>query len=158
VASLGYDDDELLDHALKAQGSPSLPEYPPGCTFSVSHADLERAGLADYAPGDICRFSAMGVVTSVYHGREDCRIELELTQFAGPDGQFADLENPSHISLCDAELDKMDLDDDCERGDTIHLIGKVRVESTFDHEYAGHTCVLQITDLDFEDESAEARG
>jgi hypothetical protein len=159
--SLKYDDEESYD-LMKTMSGPSMgsldvPEYPTGCQFSVSQADLERAGLSDTAPNDSVRFSAMGVVTSVFRGREDCRVELELTELAGPDGQFADLDNPAHICLCGPELEKMGLEADCERGDTIHLIGRARVESRYDSEWAGDVCTLQITEMKYEDESSESR-
>lgn len=157
VASLQYDDEEMFDQSVKMHGGPEPSEYPSGCCFSVSESDLEKAGLSDTAPNDSVRFSAMGVVTSMFNGREDCRVELELTELAGPDGQFADLDNPAHICLCGPELEKMGLEADCERGDTIHLIGRARVESRFDSEYAGSVCTLQVTDLKYEDESSESR-
>lgn len=157
VGSIAYSDEELYDQAVMMHGGPEPSDYPPGCKFSVSGADLKRAGLTDTTPNDSIRFSAMGVVTSVFNGREDCRVELELTELAGPDGKFADLDNPAHICLCGPELEKMDLEADCERGDTIHLIGRARVESRSENEYVGNVCTLQITELKYEDESSESR-
>jgi hypothetical protein len=41
-------------------------------------------------------------------------------------------------------------------GDTIHLIGEARLEHMSSTEY-GARCMLQITQLGFEDESTESR-
>ena len=52
----------------------------------------------------------------------------------------------------------MGLEADCERGDTIHLIGTVRVESVSSTEWGGDRVTLQVTELTYaEDESSEAR-
>jgi hypothetical protein len=58
------------------------------------------------------RFAAMGEVTSVFKGMKDCRIEIELQQFAGEDGKFFDLSEPCSICFTNAELEKMDLEAD----------------------------------------------
>jgi hypothetical protein len=151
---LAYTDDELYD---RPSTTFEPPEYPPGCIFSLPCSDLEKAGCEGGEPGETCRFSAMGEVTSVFKGREDCRIEIELTMFAGEDGKFFELSEPANICLCGPELEKMELEADCERGDLIHLIGEARLESQSSTEYGGERCQLQITHLDCEDESDESR-
>jgi hypothetical protein len=156
-ADLQHDDEDLYDLGKGMPGSYEPPEYPTGLMFSLCAADLESAGAEGAKPGDCMRFSAMGEVTSVFQSREDARVELEVAQFAGEDGKFFDLVEPLHICLCEGELTKMGLDCDCERGDTIHLIGEARVENCSDTEYGGERCGFQTTRLTFEDESDESR-
>lgn len=157
MADMRHDDDQLYDMSKGMPFDWSPPEYPGGLQFCISKADLEKAGGANAELDASMRFAAMGIVTSVMNGRDNCRVEIELTQFAGEDGQFADLENPASICLCGPELERMDLEADCERGDTIHLIGTVRVESTMSNEFMGDCATLQVTELTFEDESDESR-
>jgi hypothetical protein len=154
LSHLEYTDEEKYDRV-----SPSYepPDYPPGLSFSLSSDDLEKAEAHGGQPGDMLTFSAMGEVTSVFKGRDDCRIELQIGEFAGEDGKFFDLSEPSYISLCNAELEKMGLEADCERGDTIHLIGEARMESSSSTEHGGDRVTLQITHLAAEDESSESR-
>jgi len=154
---MAYDDDDQWDHLKKQAQGPELPDYPYGLCFSLPVEDLEEAGAEDGEPGDTMRFSAMGEVTAVTRGTDASRVELELTEFAGDDGKFFDLSAPVHICLCEPELDKMDLEADCERGDTIHLVGTLRLESTSDSDFGGKRACLQIVELACEDESGEAR-
>lgn len=133
------------------------PAYPPHCGFSISQDDLKRIGADGGEPGHELRLSAMGYVTSTYHGIDDCRIELSCKQFAGDNGKFIKLETPLYLCLCGPELEKMGLDPNAERGDMIHLIGIARLESRSSSEYGGDMSRLQITNLTFEDESAESR-
>lgn len=155
-ADMRHDDDQLYDMEKRMPEGYEAPEYPMGLSFSVTLADLAKAGGGGGMPGHTMRFSAMGDVTSVYHGMDSCRIELELNEFAGEDGKFFDLERPSHLSLTGEDCAKMELDTDAELGDMIHLIGSVRLDSLSKTEYGECAC-LQITDLTFEDESAESR-
>ncbi len=157
--SIQYDDEEMYDRAkaMMSIGGPEPSEYPSGCMMCLTKADLESAGAEGGKIGDELKFSAMGEVTSVFEGKDDCRIELEVTRFAGPDGKFFDLSQPCHICLCGPELEKIDLDADAERGDTIHLIGTARLESRSSTEYGGDSASLQIVALNYEDESAESR-
>lgn len=150
-------EDQLYELSKGMPDSWMPPEYPSGLCFSLTQDDLERAGAESGEPGASMRFSAMGEVTSIFKGIDTCRIELQIGEFAGDDGKFFDLENPAYICLCQDELEKMDLDDDCERGDLIHLIGTARLESLSDTEYGGQMCSLQVVELSFEDESAESR-
>lgn len=158
MADMAHDDETLFDMSKGMPFDWTPPEYPSGLQFCVSKADLAKAGGESIEPDASMRFSAMGVVTSVLNGREDCRVEIELTQFAGEDGQFADLANPAPICLCGPELERMDLEADCECGDTIHLIGTARVEHVSSDEFSGERVMLQITELTYaEDESDESR-
>lgn len=157
LASMAHDDEQLFDMSKGMPFDWTPPEYPGGLQFDLSKADLEAAGGEGAEPDASMRFSAMGVVTSVLNGREYCRVEIELTQFAGEDGQFADLERPASIYLCGPELERMDLEADCECGDTIYLIGTARVESLASNEYVGDQVILQVTELSYEDESSESR-
>ncbi len=154
--SMAYDDYERYQRSGRGAAEPEAPEYPINLQFMLTSEDLEKAEADDGEPGDMMRFAAMGTVSSVTKDMDDCRIELELTEFAGDDGKFFDLSQPAHICLCGPELEKMELEADCERGDMIHLIGTVRLERTHDHEFdSGAT--LQIVELTFEDESSESR-
>ena len=160
VHSLAHDDDDMYDMSKGMGPDYEPPEYPGGCQFSMKCEDLERAGCEDGHLGDVCNFSAMCEVTSVIKSlKGGCRIELEMQMFAGEDGEFFEVSDPCpYLCLTDKELGKMDLDDDCERGDLIHLMGEARVESTSSTEYGGEMCCLQITQLGFaENESSESR-
>lgn len=151
---LAYDDDEILDRL--AMKLPEPPEYPSGLQFRLSMDDLGKICDGECAPGMMLQFAAMGEATSVYRDMDDCRIEVELSQMAGPDGHFVDMDMPPSISLTGAELGKLDLDDDCERGDTIHIIGHARVESMSSSEFS-EGITLQIVEAEIEDESEEGR-
>lgn len=155
--SMAMDDEAKYDLAKHMPPDYEPPEYPAELCFTLAAADLAEAGYAAGEPGDTCRFSAMGEVTSVFTKVDDCRIELQIGEFAGEDGQFFDLSQPAYICLCAAECEKMDLDTDCERGDTIHLVGAARIESCSSNEFQGDTCQLQVIELTFENESEESR-
>lgn len=155
--SVAYDDDELYDRTRGMPNGYEPPEYPPGLLFCISKEDLAEAGGEGGDVADVMHFSAMGEVTSVFKSMKDVRIELEVTEFAGPDGKFFDLENPVGVCLCGPELEKIELSDSAERGDLIHLIGSVRIEHASSTEYGGDMVGLQITDLTYEDESEESR-
>ena len=164
--SLEYDDDELLD---RMSCSYEPPSYPYGCQFYLDEADLEEAAGEKGRVGDSLSFSAMAEVTSVHCGPRDSRVELRITEFAGDDGKFFEIAKDAGdkddftyqrfgcVALCNAELEKMGLEADCELGDTIHLIGEARLESLSRTEKGGDVACLQITKLTFEDESAESR-
>lgn len=158
LAPMAHDDDQLYELSKGMGKDYEPPEYPGGLRFRVSLEDLAACGCEGGTIGDTMSFSAMGTVTSIFKDMDGCRIELEVTQLAGEDGQFCDLQEPGHICLTDRDLEKMDLDDDCERGDMLHLIGDARLDSHSDTEWDGAKCVLQITDLSFvENESSESR-
>ena len=133
-------------------------------TFTLPQSVLEAVGAEGGDPDDTLRFSLMGEVTSIFRGREDSRIELRVTQFAGEDGKFVDLDDndeqpwmtPS-ICLCGPELEKLDLEADCEIGDTLHLVGEARLESVSNDGFSGEQARLQVVGLSVEDESEESR-
>lgn len=152
--SMEYSDDELLDRYMGSE--PEMPCFPPGLCFTLNKESLAEMGVEGIKPDEIMRFSAMGEVISIYAATDDCRIELELHELAGPDGKFHDMEMPAHICLCAAELEKMDMEADCERGDMIHLIGMARMKSRSESEFGDSAC-FQIEELVAEDESEEAR-
>jgi hypothetical protein len=158
LKSVAYDDEELYDRSRGMLPDYDPPEYPCGLCFCVSKADLEKAGGEGGEPGATMRFSAMGEVTNTFQGIKDCRIEVELTQFAGEDGKFFDLEKPANICFQGPELEKVEMSDNAERGDMVHLIGEARLESITDSEYADCPMAsLQIISMTYEDESAESR-
>lgn len=155
-ADMSYSDDKLYDLSKGMGPDYEPPEFPYGLQFNVTPADLAKAGAEGGEPDDSMRFSAMGEVTSVYKGREHCRIEIRLDEFAGEDGKFFNLKAPASICFSEEELEKLDLEADCEIGDTIHLIGTARVESMSSSEFS-ESVVLQVTQLTCEDESDESR-
>ena len=157
LVSLAHTDDELYDLSKGMPRDWEPPEFPSGLSLCLTKEDLAEAGGEGGEPGHTMNFSAMGEVTSIYKSIDECRIELQIGEFAGEDGKFFDLSSPAYMCLCGPELEKMDLDDDCERGDTIHLIGTARLDSTSSTEYGGDMVTLQITHLTFEDESSESR-
>ncbi len=150
---LEYSDDDMLDR-MEPEYEP--PSYPPNLRFMICESDLEKAGGTGGTIGQIIDFSAMGEVTSVHASADGNRVELCLKEFAGEDGKFFDLECPGHISFCDFELQKLDLDCDCEIGDMIHLIGEARLESISRSQF-GEMASLQAVKLAWEDESSESR-
>lgn len=156
-ADMRHDEDKLYDLSKGMHEDYEPPEYPTGLCFCISKEALAQADGGDANPNDTMRFSAMGEVTSVFRGREESRIELQLVMFAGEDGKFFVLDDPAHLCLCGPDLEKMDLEDDAEMGDLLHLIGTARVESLSSNEWNGDMVSLQITDLTYEDESDESR-
>jgi len=165
LQDMRHDDETLYDLAKGMPRDWEPPEYPQGLSFQISEEDLAKAAAEDGEPGDTMRFSAMGEVTSIFKGIDNCRIELKLTQFAGEDGQFFDLDDggpaawlgaPS-ICLCGPELEKLGLEADCERGDMLHLIGTARLDSSSSTEHGGDMHTLQIVEMTCEDESEESR-
>lgn len=157
LRSVKYDDEEQYDRSRNMPSDYEPPEYPCGLCFCITKADLEKAGGEGAEPDKTMHFSVMGEVTSTFLGREYCRIEVQLNQFAGDDGKFFGLETPACICFQGPELEKIELSDNAERGDMIHLIGEARIESVSDTEYGGAMVQLQITALNYEDESNEAR-
>lgn len=156
-ANMAHSEEEIADMQGGMGGDYQPPEYPGRLSFSLSAKDLATLGGEGAEPGATFRFSAMGEVTSIFKGMEDTRIELSIDEFAGEDGKFFDLEYPAAICFCESDLRKMDLDTDCERGDTIHLIGTARLESTSSTGYGGDSGTVQIIEMTFEDESTESR-
>jgi hypothetical protein len=157
LKSTAYNDEEMYDMSRGMGPNYEPPEYPCGLCFCISKDDLEKAGGEGAEPNATMRFSAMGEVTSTFLGREDCRIEVQLSEFAGDDGKFFDLETPACICFTGPELEKVELSNNAEMGDLIHLIGEARVESISENEFSGGMVQLQVTALDYEDETAEAR-
>lgn len=154
LRSLEFSDDEKLDRMIGPE--PKAMDYPMGMQFCISEDDLEKADAEDGDPGDTMRFAAMTTVTNIFRSRDGCSINLEMTEFAGEDGKFFPLSNPTSLCLTDAELEKLGLEPNCERGDTLHLMGTARLEHTSSTE-GGDMCCLQITEMTFEDESTESR-
>lgn len=158
LRKMAYNDYERYQRSGHGASDPEPPEFPPNLQFSITAEDLEKAGGEDGDIDDVMHFSAMGEVTSIVCIREMTRVELQVGQFAGDDGKFFELSQPAYISLCGPELEKMEMEANCERGDTIHLIGTVRYEGHSDTEYGGDMVTLQITELTAaEDESEESR-
>lgn len=154
MANMEYDDDDLLDR--RGDDETEGPMFPPNLRFCISEADLEKAVGAGGTIGDTLRFAAMAEVCSVHASTDGSRIELHLTEFAGEDGHFFDLETKGYIAFCDFELDRLDLDCDCEVGDLIHLIGEATLEAISRSEF-GEAATLQVVKLTYEDESDESR-
>lgn len=159
-ADLAHDDDQMYDLSKGMGKDYDPPAYPGGLKFSIAQADLERAGEGMGEMGATMHFSAMAECTSVFrHVDDGCRCELQILLFAGEDGKFFEPTMPACICLCGPEFEKMDLDDDCERGDLIHLQGNARLESSSSTEWGGDMVTFQITEMTFaEDESTEGEG
>lgn len=157
MKSVAHNDEDMYDLSKGMPKDYDPPEYPSGLSFCVSKEDLERADADGGEPGATMRFSAMGEVTSCFKGMDSCRIEVTLNQFAGEDGKFFELSQPACICFNGPELEKVELSDNAERGDMIHLIGTARLESTSSTEYMGDMACLQILELSYEDESHESR-
>jgi hypothetical protein len=155
-SSMAHTDDQLYDLCKGMPDDWEPPEFPSGLQFSVKPKDLAKAGAEGGDPGDMMHFSAIGEVTSVYRGMNNCRIELALNEMAGEDGKFSDLEPPACIYLCEGDLEKLGLEADCDLGDTLHLIGTARLECMSSSEW-GEMVTLQIVELTVEDESSESR-
>lgn len=164
LQDMAHGDEALYDLSKGMPKDYEPPEYPSGLQFSISKDDLAKAGGDDAAPDATMNFSAMAKVTSVFRGRESCRVELDIMMFAGEDGKFFDLADDDGpfgsrptICLCGPELEKLELEADCERGELLHLIGTVRVEHTASDKYGGDRVGLQIVSMHYEDESEESR-
>jgi hypothetical protein len=171
LVSLQHDDEELYDLSRGLPDGMDPPEYPSGCCFSLPKADLVKIGGEEGRPGHTMRFSAMCQVSSVHDALDKSRVELEVMMLAGEDGHYFETgatnsadegsvapgmsERPC-ICLCGPELRKLGLEADAERGDLLHIFGTARLESLSSTEYGGDRACLQITDLDYEDESEEA--
>lgn len=161
--SLEYSDDDILDRMTPDMPEP--PSYPYGCRFDLSCDDVEEAAGEVGTPGETMRFAAMATVTSVNCSEGNSRIELQIEEFAGEDGKFFEIDQKGEetwrrfgcISLTGCELAKIDLAPDCALGDTIHLIGEIKLLGFDRHEDRGDVCSLQITKLTYEDESEESR-
>lgn len=170
LKSMEYDDFEKYDFSRKmSAGMPEPPDYPYGLNFSLKREDLEKAGGDPKAkPGATMPFSAIGEVTSCHESEDSCRIEVEFMEFAGSDGEFFALERPTSICLQKPELDKLDLDADCDIGDMIHLVGEACLRSKDrikvydpdgeeDESKSYDSYSFQIERLSFEEESEESR-
>ena len=164
LKSMAHDDEALYDMAKDMPAGYEPPEYPIGLSFTLPQSVLDEVGAEDGDPDDMLHFALMGEVISVFRGRDDSRVELRVTQFAGEDGRFVDVNDNEDqpwlsptICLCEPDLDKLDLEADCEIGDTLHLIGTVRLESVSNDGFSGEQVRLQITELTVEDESTESR-
>lgn len=156
MASLEYTDEEKFDRMFPEMPEPEI--YPSGLMLMIDKADLGKLCDGECAPGMTLRFAAMGTATSVYRDSDSVRIEVELGQMAGENGQFAEMDRPPSICLCGPEMEKLDLAEECERGDMIHIIGSARVQSVSSPSYGGDMVGLQITEMCVEDESEENRG
>lgn len=166
--SLEYSDDDILDR-MTADYEP--PSYPYGCQFRICEDDLEQVAGEPGDIGDTMKFAAMAEVTAVHQSADGSRVELKITDFAGEDGDFVQIKDEPEgvddsapwlscgcVCLSQTELEKMGLEADCERGDLIHLVGELRLESISRTEQGGDVATLQITHLSYvEDESSESR-
>jgi hypothetical protein len=160
MRSMAHSDDELYDMA-KARaglGNDDLPEFPLGLRFTVREPSFETLGIDDALPGAAVKFAALARATNVSRRTDGCRIEAEIDMLALDGGKMAELDDTARPSICldENDHDRLDLDEDCERGDMLHLIGMARVESVDDTEYGGKAVTLQITHASVENEDMEA--
>lgn len=155
---LEYSDDEKYDQMVsRVEPEDDGPDYPEGLKFMIMKSELAKFCDSDCEPGMTIRFAAMGTATSIDRGREDCRIEVELGEMAGEDGRFVELDMKPSICLCGPELEKIDLEEECEKGDMIHIVGTARVERVSSPAWGEDSVYLQIVEAAIEDESQENR-
>ena len=135
-----------------------LPDYPPGMQFTIRECCFEALGIDDVRPGAAVKFAALARVTSCNLRTDGCRVELEIDMLKLDDGDFAELDEMARPSICLDENDheRLDLDEGCEVGDLLHLIGHARVVSTDDNRYIGRSVCLQIQEAVVENEDAES--
>jgi hypothetical protein len=159
LKSLQLDDEDQYDWLKKQRLGPAIdpPEYPPGMCFTVYEPHFEALGIGECNPGESVKFAAMVRATSVMRNTEGCRIEAEIDFLSLGDGQLVELADgvrPS-ISLDENDHERLDIEEDCQRGDLLHLIGTAQIMECSDTEYGGRALRLQITHASVEDESAE---
>jgi hypothetical protein len=164
LASMALSDDEQIDW-LKDRGmfghAPAAdepPEYPPGLCFTVREADFENLGISGAKGGDEVRFAAFARVTSCSHQADSCRVEAEFDMLSLGDGDMVELDQMCRPCICMDENDheRLDLDEECEVGHMLHLIGEARVKSVDDRQWDGKSLTLQIVEMAVEDETEEA--
>lgn len=131
------------------------PEYPPGLCFSIPEQHLEDLDIDDAVPGAVVKFGAMVEATSCHHTEDACRIEASIKMVSIDGGPYVEVDSGPCICLNENDHEKLDLEQGCERGDLLHLIGMARVSTIRDTEYGGKCVELQITDCRVEDESTE---
>jgi hypothetical protein len=149
--SMKLNDDQLFDMDKARRAGPitptdDLPEYPPGMRFTIRECCYEALGIDQVKPGSTVKFAALCRVTSCNHRTDGCRIELEIDMLQLGDGELAELDEMARPSICldENDHDRLDLDDDCETGDLLHLMGEARVMSVDDNRFMGGSCTLQI--------------
>lgn len=165
LKSMALSDDEQLDW-LKSryggyavpQGREEPPEYPMGLCFTVREENFEALDIGEVKPGDTVRFAAFARATSVNRRMDGCRVEAEIDFLSLGDSEMVELDEMCRPCLCLDENDheRLDLDEECERGDMLHLIGTAQVKSTDDTQWMGKCLCLQIVEASVENESDEA--
>lgn len=157
---MAHDDDQLYDMAKARAGidDSDLPEYPSGLRFTVMECCFERLGIDTMEPGATVKFAAMARATSVNQRIDGCRIEAEIDMLSLDGGQLAELDEGARpsISLDENDHARLDIEQGCERGDMLHLMGEARVEAVDDNRWMGRSVTLQITAADVESEDGEA--
>ena len=139
-------------------GDDDLPEYPPGCKFTVRESSFEALGIEDPKPGATIEFAAMARVTSTSLEIDGCRIELEIDMLKLGEGEFAELDEGAKPCICLDENDheRLDLDEHtAQKGHLLHLMGEAQVVKVDDNAYMGGSVTLQIMRATVEDEDEE---
>lgn len=155
--SLELDDDEKFDRMFPDKEPPDFPE---GMTFSVSEDQLSDLGVdGNSQPGATLPFAAMIECRSNMRREDSCRIEAEIVMLALGDGKLMPIDDDDGprptICLTESELEKLDMEDACEQGDTIHLIGTVKVVGNLQPSFGPKRLELQILEASAEDEDQE---
>jgi hypothetical protein len=159
LKSMALSDDEIYDWAKARAGmSEEPPEYPPGMRFTVREGDFGALGVDVARPGESVRFAALARATSVRRDNDGCRMEVEIDFLSLSDSDMVELGEIGRPCLCldQNDHDRLDLDDEVDRGDMLHLIGTAKVEAVEDTQWGGKALTLQVVEAAVEDEDLEA--
>jgi hypothetical protein len=102
----------------------------------------------------MARFKKMVSMERTDEEKHDARREM----FSSPIDDMPDVPPGLCICLTESELSKLDLDDDVEVGDMLHMFAMAKVTSVSKHDTgSGPKCrvELSITDMEIEDEDDE---
>lgn len=158
LKSLEYSDDEKIDRMFPEK---AVPDFPDGMTFSVSEDQLANLDVdqADCQPGQTVSFAAMVECRSNMRREDSCRIEAEVVMLSLGDGKLAEIDDDDGrrptICFTESELEKLNMEEACEQGDTIHLIGTVKVVGNIQPMFGPKRLELQIVAATAEDEDTE---
>lgn len=157
LVSMELDDEEKYD---LSQERGFETDYPPGLRFTVHACCFGALEIGDgYAHGSSTRFAAMATVMAINIGESDCRVELQIEMLSLGDGPFVDLDRKPFVCFSRREMDRLDLDSDCERGDLLHMNGLARIVEIDKprEDFGGEDSItLQIEQIAIENESDDA--
>jgi hypothetical protein len=160
LRSMELSDDERFDWLDRRSEPMEPPDYPPGMCFTVRESDFGALGVEGVAPGQTVDFAALARATSVSRDMDGCRVEAEIMLLSLGDGEMVELDDMMRPCICldEGDHERLDLDEECESGDVLHLIGVAQVKSIGDSQWGGKTMCLQIIQACVEDEDRETMG